>query len=271
MDLNSISVEDEKNELTDGIDTSDEDENEPSCYTEGDREHCDCKDGFFYDGMKCVPISPGELMQAPLGCDEGFELNEQNICEDIDECLEETSDCHFYEDCINTRGSFECKAKTCAGGLTLNMNTGDCDDINECLSSPCGPTQKCVNHHGSYECRCMTGYRAERADPKMCRDIDECLEHPGICDQGCYNYHGSYRCTCHRGYTLGHDNRTCVDVDECRSKSRSVCPGKCRNTRGSYACSCPAGLKPERNSLCLGRLNCVLICDAILAFLIYRY
>jgi Calcium-binding EGF domain len=261
--------------LTDEIDISEEDEDDPHCYQEGDKEHCDCKEGFSYvkEGSKCVPIlelvAPSDNDAAK--CDVGFELSEQNICQDIDECLlEEDNECSFYEDCINTRGSFECKPKNCQQGFTLNINTGVCDDINECFSTPCGRIQTCVNHQGSYECRCMTGFRSDSADSKLCRDIDECLEHPGICDQNCFNTQGSFRCYCGRGYTLGKDNRTCVDIDECSSSSKNICPGNCRNIRGSYACKCPAGFKLGPDPHCLGTIVSVLLycicCFEILTF-----
>ena len=35
-----------------------------------------------------------------------------------------------------------------------------CDDVNECLASPCHETAECQNELGSYSCGCPAGYDA---------------------------------------------------------------------------------------------------------------
>uniref|UniRef100_A0A1I8FC75 EGF-like domain-containing protein n=1 Tax=Macrostomum lignano TaxID=282301 RepID=A0A1I8FC75_9PLAT len=57
-------------------------------------------------------------------------------------------------------GSFEC---VCPAGYTVAMETGRCEDVNECQASPspCPGDQQCLNTIGSYECRvirCPVGY-----------------------------------------------------------------------------------------------------------------
>ena len=102
---------------------------------------------------------------------------------DIDECSEETDQCHHI--CNNTVGSYEC---SCRAGYILDSNGLSCDgeptlkhdmsfavfwlmanandphchlfplDINECdMGFPCGD-HECVNTLGSYECRCDDGF-----------------------------------------------------------------------------------------------------------------
>ena len=40
-----------------------------------------------------------------------------NVPPDVDECTKNTSQCHFYADCVNTIGSHECY---CAAGFSGN-------------------------------------------------------------------------------------------------------------------------------------------------------
>ena len=47
-------------------------------------------------------------------CREGFDLI-NDICSDIDECLQEKHDCSKNELCVNNFGSFKCE---CKEGLT---------------------------------------------------------------------------------------------------------------------------------------------------------
>lgn len=195
---------------------------------------------------------------------------------DIDECAVSTSNrCHIIDRCINIPGAYNCKPKICSIGYVLNHQTGNCDDIDECLKKPCARNQKCVNFPGSYYCDCAYGYRKDVYSKKDCRDINECVEHPGeskiqrnkkkisfyfqllgICEQSCMNTVGSYRCGCKNGFRISQDNRTCSDVDECEEKYSSLLcptPAQCKNTLGSFRCSCPSGLRLISGRYCDGK------------------
>jgi hypothetical protein len=97
---------------------------------------------------------------------------------DIDECASSNL-CSISDRCINTLGAYNCEQKVCTDGYSLNFETGDCDDIDECLTEPCVKNLKCFNTLGSYDCDCDYGYRNDLYRKNTCRDIDECLEHPG--------------------------------------------------------------------------------------------
>ena len=64
-----------------------------------------------------------------LNCLEGYFLNSQNICEDVDECQE--GRCHSTAHCENTVGSYEC---SCNEGFNFGANL-ICQDINECKNN----------------------------------------------------------------------------------------------------------------------------------------
>lgn len=181
------------------------------------------------------------------------DLNLLDFFSDVDEC-QKVNACPETKECINLRGSFDCRDKACGSGSIFNKRTKKCDDINECTSfrSPCGRSQRCVNLQGSYDCQCSVGYQKDEENSKACRDTDECTERPEICDQRCFNLAGSYRCGCHKGYKLGTDNRTCIHLDECAMYGNQHCQYKCRNTRESYECICPKGFTNEGRHQCAG-------------------
>ena len=87
----------------------------------------------------------------------------------------------------------------CPAGLELDED-GDCVDIDECLSSPCGDLEVCQNTVGGFQCKCQQG--TALSDDAECVDIDECLENPCAENAICTNIDmgGGYSCSCPRGY-----------------------------------------------------------------------
>jgi len=119
---------------------------------------CNCQDA--YQGDACD------------SCSEGYSLQEDKSCLDINECSNGEAGCVDDEYCENTQGSFEChtcpdQCTTCNGptmkqctnckdGYKLDPGEGGCIDIDEC-SEPyeqdrCSPEHVCANTNGSYAC-----------------------------------------------------------------------------------------------------------------------
>ncbi|XP_015781085.1 fibulin-1-like [Tetranychus urticae] len=220
----------------------------------------------------------------PSQCPAGYRsINSQ--CIDIDECLIGMHRCKpSVEDCINIPGSYECRPRidrlqsgNCDRGYNRNIDTGLCEDIDECVDfTLCPDTHRCFNVQGSYLCirknECGTGY-AYNLTSDNCDDIDECELTPTICGSSvmfkCINTPGTYRCTriaCPPGQNLQPDGTcqsiqcpngfernslgTCEDIDECLIPERCPPGHTCVNLVGTYQCRsvCESGLRYDANS-----------------------
>ncbi|XP_065782202.1 latent-transforming growth factor beta-binding protein 4 isoform X1 [Muntiacus reevesi] len=215
--------------------------------------HCACPAGFRSRGPgapcqdvdECArsppPCAYGRCENTEGGfqcvCPTGFQPNAAGSeCEDVDECENHLA-CPGQE-CVNSPGSFQCRA--CPAGHHLHH--GRCTDVDECSSgASCGPHGHCTNTEGSFHCSCEPGYRAPAGRPGPCADVNECLEGDFCFPHGeCLNTDGSFACTCAPGYRPGPRGASCLDVDECSEED--LCQsGICTNTDGSFECICPPG------------------------------
>lgn len=239
------------------------------CTSVGGRLQCSCFPGFslLADGHSCEDINECSSPRACqlnqrcvntvgsytclrlISCPQGYRVN-SDICEDVNECAEQSHDCGPGFECVNTQGSFRCNPKPqCAVGFQRDAH-GNCLDIDECGSQrqPCSATFNCVNTVGSYTCQrkivCSHGYHAS-PDGSRCIDVDECQGGLHRCGEGqlCHNLPGSYRCECQTGYQYDSFRRMCIDVNECWRYPGRLCAQTCANTPGSYECSCTSGFR----------------------------
>ncbi|RWS22373.1 fibrillin-2-like isoform X12 [Leptotrombidium deliense] len=224
-------------------------------------------------------------------CPNGYALNDDAECEDIDECIEQKHNCKQGTTCKNTDGSFICEKINCEAGKIRNVE-------GRCVYSP---IQKSIttensnsNNHSNTLLNdntstnfnlsdCDTGYRLSEEDPE-CTDIDECLEKTHDCKHGttCKNTDGSFICEeikyeggesviarrkcddlppnkiCSQGYTFNLEINECEDIDECELHKNSCKENEeCENTPGSYTCvlSCVFGMRGE-NGKCVDIDEC---------------
>ncbi|KAM3618612.1 uncharacterized protein V6R79_022486 [Siganus canaliculatus] len=210
---------------------------EQQCTSVGGRAQCSCLPGFslMADGRSCEDVneclSPracelnercmntagSYVCQRLITCPPGHQIN-NDVCEDINECVQQTHNCGFGFECVNTEGSFRCTPKPrCGVGFSQDTH-GSCVDVDECgtLNQPCSPGFNCINTMGSYMCQrkilCSRGYHAS-PDGSRCIDVDECQSQQP-CGEGqlCHNLPGSFRCECQTGYQYDSFRRMCVGM-----------------------------------------------------------
>ncbi|XP_067053673.1 fibrillin-2-like isoform X3 [Acropora muricata] len=237
------------------------------CYTDKNKTaKCACFANYELqsDGKTCLDIDECNSTKNLTRCDQiclnidgsyncscrkGFNLINNYLCEDINECIDED---YFnctdpLQRCVNTPGSYKCE---CEKGLQLI--DGKCQDIDECNSAkpltPCD--QICENILGSYKCSCQNGFKL--VNGSRCEDIDECNSINPLhrCDQICENIYGSFKCSCQKGFSLVNGSR-CEDIDECNSiNPLHRCDQICENIYGSFKCSCQEGFNLVNGSHC---------------------
>lgn len=124
-------------------------------------------------------------------CKEGWTKTNEEACVDVDECAVEDPPCKDNEYCLNSEGSYSCKAcdqsctgctgggadecKNCTSGYTLQEDT--CADINECETGEklCfRENEDCINTPGSYKCACSEGF--EDKDGECTQNETEVVE-----------------------------------------------------------------------------------------------
>uniref|UniRef100_A0A3Q1AR84 Fibulin 2 n=1 Tax=Amphiprion ocellaris TaxID=80972 RepID=A0A3Q1AR84_AMPOC len=242
---------------------------EQQCTPVGGRPQCSCFPGFSLraDGRTCEDINEclsaracqvnercmntagSYVCQRLITCPPGYQIN-NDLCEDVNECVLGSHNCGAGFQCVNTEGSFRCNPNPrCPAGFKQDQQ-GSCVDVDECgaLTPPCSPAFNCINTVGSYICNrkiiCSRGYHSS-PDGSRCVDVDECEDSLHRCGEGqlCHNLPGSYRCECQTGYQYDSFRRMCVDVNECWRYPGRLCAQTCENTPGSYECSCTSGFR----------------------------
>ncbi|XP_070175505.1 uncharacterized protein [Littorina saxatilis] len=172
--------------------------------------------------------------------------NDLDACED-DPCPAETvcTDLTVAEHVAAGFNSTGYNCSSCPAGFTQSTGsdgTLECDDDDECASSPCG--QNCTNTEGSYVCSCGPGYRLDPVSATRCDDIDECQEQTDGCQQVCVNSMGGFTCDCLPGFTRNTTTPNTCDKDPAQDPCASLthnCGYACQNETGSAVCVCPNG------------------------------
>lgn len=202
-------------------------------------------------------------------CGDGFTLDANSNCVDIDECAEGETGC---EHCQNAYGGYQC---VCPEGFELAEDEKTCQDIDECHAfaeydyddtaprSLC--SHECVNKVGSWQCNCPANYHLQN-DKRTCA-IDYC-QHLGDadgnktkCSHECVDHADGYECKCPAGLKLASDGKTCTQegaISACDDELDQCSPGECIDLgAGNYKCHCPRGYDGE-GGRCLDVNECVL-------------
>ncbi|XP_030326655.1 fibulin-7-like [Strigops habroptila] len=87
-------------------------------------------------------------------CDPGFQMRDNGVCRDVDECqlfqsIPQTRLC--LHECLNLSGSYRC---LCPPGYLLHANRNACEGVNECTGKQHNCTQGnvCINTFGGHRC-----------------------------------------------------------------------------------------------------------------------
>ncbi|KAM3723456.1 Fibrillin-1 [Dirofilaria immitis] len=228
--------------------------------------NCKCPDGWAGDGKNecinpsdtacldklsvcnqvnhtsCLSVNLGTLTMSICECAANYRYNPtKNICEDINECVENRHSCDPSNSiCVNTDGSYICE---CAPGY--EGVGGICVDVNECEHgiAGCNVAARCENYLGSVGCKCPLGFIG---DGIHC--IVQATKSFTKIDSGCNN---EWKRSCHGM------NRTChiddEDVPQCGSCLIGYQPsnGKCLPIQEAGNCANPQKNDCDTNAECI--------------------
>ncbi|XP_061667359.1 thrombomodulin-like [Syngnathoides biaculeatus] len=178
-------------------------------------------------------------------CHAGYALApDWKSCEDVDECERPGVCVGADEECVNTRGGFECR---CKDGFEKEEEV--CVDVSICDKCE---HMRCVKSNGTYACACNEGFRVSPIDPTKCEmfcDQKDCLANCIPNPEG--EERNMHACFCPEGYVKDIRNKTafCTDIDEC--DIRLQCQHICKNLFGSYVCSCNDGYELFDGYMCV--------------------
>lgn len=77
-----------------------------------------CEQGYVFD------YNLGDCER--IVCKDGFEMNSEGVCVDINECERSHSVCRRNEKCYNTVGSYKCVLEVCEPGYEIDSDRSQC-------------------------------------------------------------------------------------------------------------------------------------------------
>ena len=168
-------------------------------------------------------------------CDVGYAPN-NGLCEEVNECTENTHGCDANASCSNTTDGH-----TCACNAGFSGDGASCTNDNECADNTddCDVNASCTDTEGSYNCDCNEGYSGTGT---TCSNDDECADNTHDCDANasCTDTIGSHTCKCDAGYSG--DGFNCSNENECTDNTDNCdANASCTDTEGSFTCSCNDG------------------------------
>ncbi|XP_071498841.1 IgGFc-binding protein-like, partial [Diadema antillarum] len=205
----------------------------PSCDTPC-VEGCTCPDGLVFDGFNCVNTSScgcyvdgiyysiGDTIYTP-GCFSKRTCQGNNAIEDIPQTCSDFATCGIQD------GEHGCH---CLAGY--EGNGIDCQDIDECASSPC-INGECVNDLNFYACNCDMGWSGYNCN-------EACVENPCMNGGTCFSSNSTtLECQCpfpFNGTFCEINNDPCTMADNpCQNG------GTCNSFGLQYNCTCAYGFQ----------------------------
>nr|XP_057946552.1 thrombomodulin-like [Doryrhamphus excisus] len=178
---------------------------------------------------------PQELDNRTVTCQAGFEPSRDgSSCVDVDECALRDECTEEGEECVNTRGAFEC---VCKDGFV--DEDGVCVDVRICEKCE---HMMCDKSDGVYVCGCHKGFRVSARDPTRCEMHCDKADCPANCVTNTdVDSQDMHQCFCPEGYIQDLHNNTpyCTDINECEIQMQ--CEHTCTNLFGGFECSCNEG------------------------------
>uniref|UniRef100_A0A8C9WY36 Delta-like protein n=1 Tax=Sander lucioperca TaxID=283035 RepID=A0A8C9WY36_SANLU len=199
-------------------------ENEAKCHSMDQDFYCACAEG--YEGKTCERLKENcqtTPCQAIDSCTVAVATNDSvgvqhissNVCGPRGRCISQPA------------GNFTCTCDPGFSGIYCHEN------INDCISNPCGNGGTCIDGVNSFQCFCPDGWEGRLCD----LNVNECTHNP--CKNGgrCVDLVNDFYCECAnnwKGKTC-HSRESQCDATTCSNG------GTCYDHVDAFRCACPPG------------------------------
>eukprot|EP01127_Copromyxa_protea_P006350 TRINITY_DN1616_c0_g1_i2.p2 TRINITY_DN1616_c0_g1~~TRINITY_DN1616_c0_g1_i2.p2 ORF type:complete len:1987 (-),score=299.68 TRINITY_DN1616_c0_g1_i2:6-5966(-) len=218
---------------------------QPFYLSEGICKDCSAQPNCATPGGQCVKMGDGYFTTC-IGCDVGYRLTPNGICESVNPCLvQNTCEEHCEHTGPDTHNCFCSSAHT-----VVNTTTGACECVpgyykkdGACVDlcsmiNPCGPYSTCTVSGNQRLCKCLPDYRFGDSRVPFVANVTVSSTDPWNSENDCKAF----------------DYCTGIETDSapffgCGTYDAKPVP--CTSVRGGRICTCPPGyeLEPEFQSL----------------------
>ncbi|KAF3703085.1 Protein jagged-2 [Channa argus] len=213
-------------------------ENEATCHSMDQDFYCACPEG--YEGKTCeglrencqtTPCQVIDSCTVAVATNDSSEVRHvsSNVCGPRGRCISQPG------------GNFTCVCDPGFSGIYCHEN------INDCISNPCGNGGTCIDGVNSFQCVCPNGWEGRLCD----LNVNECRLNP--CKNGgrCVDLVNDFYCECAdnwKGKTCHSEEKPC-DSNTCSNG------GTCYDQGDAFRCACPPGwggntCNTAKNSAC---------------------
>uniref|UniRef100_A0A7N6AA37 Delta-like protein n=1 Tax=Anabas testudineus TaxID=64144 RepID=A0A7N6AA37_ANATE len=195
--------------------------------------YCACPEG--YEGKTCERLKedcqtmPCQGDLSPTNDSSGVQHISSNVCGPRGHCISQPD------------GNFTCVCDPGFSGIYCHEN------INDCITNPCGNGGTCIDGVNSFQCFCPGGWEGLLCD----HNINECRHNP--CKNGgrCVDLVNDFYCECANNWK----GKTCHSRESQCDPTTCSNGGTCYDHGDAFRCACPPGwggntCNTAKNSTC---------------------
>ncbi|XP_076075711.1 uncharacterized protein LOC143046433 [Mytilus galloprovincialis] len=130
----------------------------------------------------------------------------------------------------------------------IELLESQCDEINECISNPCGDGNICYNKKDGYNCNCLNGYRGSKCQIPP----DFCIGNNCTNGATCESQQANYTCQCASGFKGPFCKKEIVNGGWSSYSGWYECSKSCEGGTRSRVRFCDSPAPDPEGQFCIG-------------------